>query len=311
LLTVGAITDGQTLVRSGAAVVGAATVDPSSHASSHQDGGGDEIATATPGAAAIPKADGSSKLDSWISDAGASTKGLVQLATDLGGTAAAPTVGGLGGDSLPATVSNGFLKRDSGDTAWEHVAYGSAANTVCQGNDSRLSDARTPTAHDLGGAEHTADTLADVNTKVSDATLFGAAYGACYVSSTATTTTSQTPTYTKIAGTYTAGELSGFTHSAGVLTYTGSLTKKFLVAVSIAADSSASDDFLFRIAKNGTTIAATGMTRSISASGFGAMSLNWIIELATNDTLQAQVSRVGASGNLTNAEVTLTATATS
>ncbi|MHC4686094.1 MAG: hypothetical protein ACYTEW_17515, partial [Planctomycetota bacterium] len=46
LLTVGAITDGQTLVRSGATVVGATTVNPSTHASSHQNGGGDEISVA-------------------------------------------------------------------------------------------------------------------------------------------------------------------------------------------------------------------------------------------------------------------------
>jgi len=43
-----------------------------------------------------------------------------------------------------------------------------AANVVVQGNDSRLSDARTPTAHNLGGAEHNADTLANLNLKVSD-----------------------------------------------------------------------------------------------------------------------------------------------
>jgi hypothetical protein len=38
LLTVGAIADGETLVRSGATVVGAAAVAPASHASSHQNG---------------------------------------------------------------------------------------------------------------------------------------------------------------------------------------------------------------------------------------------------------------------------------
>lgn len=47
----------------------------------------------------------------------------------------------------PASVANGFLKRNFGNTAWEEVGYGSGANTVTQGNDARLSDARTPTAH--------------------------------------------------------------------------------------------------------------------------------------------------------------------
>jgi len=53
---------------------------PLTHASRHQNGGADEIATATPAANAIPKADGGGKLDSWVSDASASTKGKVQLA---------------------------------------------------------------------------------------------------------------------------------------------------------------------------------------------------------------------------------------
>jgi hypothetical protein len=39
---------------------------PPAHAASHQAGGTDEIGTATPAAGAIPKADGSGKLDAWI-----------------------------------------------------------------------------------------------------------------------------------------------------------------------------------------------------------------------------------------------------
>lgn len=41
---------------------------PSAHASSHQNGGSDEVATATPAANAIPKANGSGLLNSWIDD---------------------------------------------------------------------------------------------------------------------------------------------------------------------------------------------------------------------------------------------------
>jgi len=39
---------------------------------------------------------------------------------------------------LPANVADGFLKRNAGNSAWEEVAYGTAANTACQGNDARL-----------------------------------------------------------------------------------------------------------------------------------------------------------------------------
>jgi hypothetical protein len=80
---------------------------PKTHASSHQNGGADEVGTATPAANVIPKADGSGTLDSFVSDASTTVKGKVELATD--------------GES--------------------------AANVVVQGNDSRLSDARTPTTH--------------------------------------------------------------------------------------------------------------------------------------------------------------------
>lgn len=64
---------------------------------------------------------------------------------DLSGSFPNPSVAALNGSALPANVTNGFLKRNSGNTAWEEVAYGSSSNTVCQGNDSRLSDGRSPT----------------------------------------------------------------------------------------------------------------------------------------------------------------------
>jgi hypothetical protein len=64
---------------------------------------------------------------------------------DLGGLYPNPGVLGLQTDPLPATVADGFLKRNAANAGWEEVAYGSAANTVCEGDDARLSDARTPT----------------------------------------------------------------------------------------------------------------------------------------------------------------------
>lgn len=60
----------------------------------------------------------------------------------------------LQGDALPAKAANSFLKRNLGNTGWEEVPYGTGANTVCQGNDSRLSDSRAPTgpaSGQLGG----------------------------------------------------------------------------------------------------------------------------------------------------------------
>jgi hypothetical protein len=52
--------------------------NPTAHAASHQNGGADEIATAVPGANAIPKANAAGDLDSWITIfAGAGADGLV------------------------------------------------------------------------------------------------------------------------------------------------------------------------------------------------------------------------------------------
>jgi len=74
-------------VNSGTAALSFGTVDwtdiyskpstfaPSAHASSHYAGSADAVGTATPTANAIPYADGSGKLDAWISDAGTAILG--------------------------------------------------------------------------------------------------------------------------------------------------------------------------------------------------------------------------------------------
>jgi hypothetical protein len=60
---------GQVLKTDGAGVLSfaAASATPAAHAASHQDGGSDEVATATPTANSIPKAGASSRLDTgWL-----------------------------------------------------------------------------------------------------------------------------------------------------------------------------------------------------------------------------------------------------
>jgi hypothetical protein len=206
--------------------------------------------------------------------------------------------------SLPATGADGqlYLVLDIDEfREWD----GTTSSWV------EPSSATSSSTHDLGGSTHTVDTIANLNSKVSDATLFGSAYGSTYVSSTTTTTVSQTPTFTKIAGTYTAGDLNGFTHLDGVLTYTGSLAKKFIVTASISATTTDDDVYYFRIAKDGTSIEASQMTRSVVSSGIGAIALSLVVELATNATIEVQTARAGVTGNLSNAEVTLNVCAVS
>ena len=164
---------------------------PTGHAASHQHGGSDEIATATPAANAIPKADAAGDLDAWVSAASETVPGIVELAAD-GETTAGLAVQGNdarlsdaraptghaashqhGGSDEIATATpaaNAIPKADAaGDLdAWvstasetvpgivELAADGEAtAGLAVQGNDARLSDARAPTGTaggDLSGS---------------------------------------------------------------------------------------------------------------------------------------------------------------
>lgn len=68
-------------------------------------------------------------------------------------------------------AANGYAGLDgSTKLSGSQQTYGSSANTACEGNDSRLSDSRTPTAHDFAGALHNADTWTDFTSKISDQT---------------------------------------------------------------------------------------------------------------------------------------------
>lgn len=80
-----------------------------------------------------------------VPDASATTKGLVQLTGDLGGTASLPTVPGLAGKaSVTTTISAGVGLAGGGDLSANRtlaVNFGTAAGTVAQGNDSRITGA--------------------------------------------------------------------------------------------------------------------------------------------------------------------------
>jgi hypothetical protein len=76
------------------------------------------------------------------SDATTTTKGIIQLAGDLGGTASAPTVPGLGGKAdKTTTISAGSGLTGGGDLSANRtlaVAFGTTAGTATVGNDSRI-----------------------------------------------------------------------------------------------------------------------------------------------------------------------------
>lgn len=132
---------------------------PSAHAATHRHGGTDEVATGTPGANAIPKADGNGRLDAWVSS---------------GAAAGTPSLRALGTGALQACAGNdGRLSDARTPVAHTHpvgevtglggaatLNVGTGPGTVCAGNDGRLSDSRTPTAHAAshrhGGADEVA-----------------------------------------------------------------------------------------------------------------------------------------------------------
>jgi hypothetical protein len=129
-------------------------------------------------------------------------------------------------------------------------------------------------------------------------------YGEMYISSSSATATSQTPTYTKVLGTYADGYLSDFTHSNGTLTYTSPITRMFSFNAQISAISSSADVFYFRVAVNGTTIAKSEGRRRISsvANEIGSISLVCILELTQNDEIEIYVTRESASAVNVTAE---------
>jgi len=137
---------------------------PAAHSTSHKHGGSDEVATATPAANAIPKADASSKIDGWVTaNAVAGTPSLRQLGT--GATdACAGNDGRLSNARTPTAHAASHNAGGSDALAIDAVAgtgslrtLGTAATAACAGNDSRLSNARTPTAlassHNAGGGD--------------------------------------------------------------------------------------------------------------------------------------------------------------
>ena len=100
-------------------------------------------------------------------DATTTTKGVVRLAGDLGGTASAPTVPALAGKATTTALAQEVTDRQDADAAHAaaadpHPQYttsvevASALAGYVQTTDPRLSDARTPTAHTHGIADLTA-----------------------------------------------------------------------------------------------------------------------------------------------------------
>lgn len=84
-----------------------------------------------------------------------------QIDTSLSGKAnSTHSHGDISSDGKVGSVANKPLITGTGGTV-QVGSFGTSANTFCQGNDSRLSDARTPTTH-----THSSSNITDSNTYV-------------------------------------------------------------------------------------------------------------------------------------------------
>lgn len=208
------------------------------HAATHKNGGADEVATATAGANLIPKADVTGKLDiGWMPaslvgalqfqgfwNASTNTPTLADGTGTLGQFYVVDTAGSqdLGSGSISYNIGDwvlhdgsvwgkidhtdqvasvfgrlGVVTAQSGDYTHAEIASVGAddhhnqqhalggvdhtsatlAELNAKVSDATLDDSgdpRDPKAHALGGTDHTAATLAELNAKVSDATLIAA-----------------------------------------------------------------------------------------------------------------------------------------
>lgn len=97
---------------------------------------------AAPTANSIPLSDASGTLDAWVSEAADRRPGRLALGGDLSGSASVPKVVGLHGKPVPQ--SEGFLRWGPKGSGLEVVPYGDSGQSVCCGNDPRLSDSRVP-----------------------------------------------------------------------------------------------------------------------------------------------------------------------
>ena len=105
---------------------------PTSHASTHVTGGSDVIANAIAnGNAGLMSGEDKAKLDGV--ESGAQVNTVASVAGKTGAVALVPSDVG----AEPAFTKNTAFNKN----------FGTAAGTVCQGNDARLSDARTPVSH--------------------------------------------------------------------------------------------------------------------------------------------------------------------
>jgi len=128
-------------------------------------------------------------------------------------------------------------------------------------------------------------------------------YGQVTMQGNATATTIATQgTPVKVAGTWVVQTESNFTgNTTGRLTYNGSTTEVVSATVSITFSHAAggSDDLAVYIAKNGSVITASKLTRAVTGSNRGNVGTFFSVSMDTSDYLEVFVANDSDTNNIT------------
>ena len=128
-------------------------------------------------------------------------------------------------------------------------------------------------------------------------------YGQVTMQGNATATTIATQgTPVKVAGTWVVQTESNFTgNTTGRLTYNGLTTEVVSASVSITFSHAAggSDDLAVYIAKNGSVITASKLTRAVTGSAVGNVGTFFNISMDTSDYLEVFVANDSDTNNIT------------
>jgi hypothetical protein len=159
-------------------------------------------------------------------------------------------------------------------------SFGSSANTFCEGNDSRLSDARTPTAHNHAASEITSGTLDNARLGTGNLTF-----------KIDTTTTGAKSLFFRVpyACTITGWELVANTSGSVVVDIWKDTYANFPPAVGDTITASAKPTLTAESKANSTTL--TGWTTALAAGDYIEVNVDSVTTI-TNVTLTLTVTRV-------------------
>jgi hypothetical protein len=143
------------------------------------------------------------------------------------------------------------------------------------------------------------DTIEEV--EISGLEAEAVSHGEAYI--TATGVTAASTTFATVnATTWADGALENFTRADGVLTYTGNITKHFLVTVVYSITSSAANkvtEFALRVNGSGELAKSLILRKITTGTDVGAAALCSLVELSTGDTLEVVCRVQATTSNLT------------